>query len=85
MHLLLSLAVAGMAVLSTAAPSRSEKRGSKLEFVGVNESGPEFGTALPGKQTYRYNSAPSSETLADCLPVQRDLGRRLYVASFGDN
>lgn len=41
------LLTAGLSMLVCAAPA-VEKRTKKLEFVGVNESGPEFGTALPG-------------------------------------
>lgn len=44
---------AGLAALSMAAPAK-EKRGSKLEFFGVNESGAEFGTAIPGVYNTDY-------------------------------
>lgn len=38
--------VAAFAALAMAKPIR--KRASKLEFFGVNESGAEFGTNIPG-------------------------------------
>ncbi|KAK4539263.1 hypothetical protein LTR36_000841 [Oleoguttula mirabilis] len=46
MHLSIFVAAAGLSALAFAAPAH-EKR-TKLQFFGVNESGPEFGTSLPG-------------------------------------
>lgn len=49
MRLVTLLANAGLAALAFAAPSQHKKRGSKLRFFGVNESGAEFGNQnLPG-------------------------------------
>ena len=49
MHFLSLLAAAGTAVLALAAPTKKEKRAGKLQFFGVNESGPEFGDGkFPG-------------------------------------
>lgn len=43
------LGTVALAALAFAAPSTNKKRTDKMEFVGVNESGPEFGTGnLPG-------------------------------------
>ena len=47
MHFTNTLLALGISALALAAPS-PKKRGSKLEFFGVNESGAEFGTAIPG-------------------------------------
>lgn len=46
------LVAAGTASIALAAPlDRPSKRASKLQFFGVNESGPEFGTGnIPGTE-----------------------------------
>ena len=49
MHFQSVLAAVVFTTLALAAPSHHKKKGGKLEFIGVNESGPEFGaTNLPG-------------------------------------
>ncbi|EME41652.1 glycoside hydrolase family 5 protein [Dothistroma septosporum NZE10] len=55
MHLSSFFTVAGVVALTLAAPSSVTKRASKLQFAGVSESGPEFGTAnLPGAEGTDY-------------------------------
>ena len=49
MHFFTLLAAASAMGLVFAAPSRLSKRAGKMQFVGVNESGPEFGDNIfPG-------------------------------------
>lgn len=49
------LAAAGVVGLVAAAPAEKiNKRVSKLKFFGINESGPEFGTAIPGTLNKDY-------------------------------
>ena len=51
----LSLSVLATAALALAAPTNKDKRANKLQFFGVNESGPEFGEGtLPGAYGKEY-------------------------------
>lgn len=52
----LSLTLLATAALAIAAPTTSKvKRANKLQFFGVNESGPEFGeSVLPGAYGKEY-------------------------------
>jgi hypothetical protein len=60
------LATAGLAALVAAVPSSGPvKRGTKIKFFGVNESGPEFGTAIPGVKNTDY-VWPDLTTLPVC-------------------
>lgn len=47
------LALAALLGIATSAPTL-ETRGRKLQFLGINEAGPEFGTALPGLYNKDY-------------------------------
>ncbi|KAG9247127.1 endo-beta-1,4-glucanase [Calycina marina] len=58
---------ASTAALAVAAPSsEKKKRVSKFQFFGVNESGAEFGTAIPGtlNKDYTWPSTSAISTLA---------------------
>jgi len=49
MHFFSLLAAASAMGLAVAAPSKLTKRAGKMQWVGVNESGPEFGDGIfPG-------------------------------------
>ncbi|PPJ50321.1 hypothetical protein CBER1_06440 [Cercospora berteroae] len=47
------VALAALLGLATSAPTL-ETQGRKLQFLGINEAGPEFGTALPGLYNKDY-------------------------------
>jgi endoglucanase len=55
---------------AVAAPMEAQKkRASKFQFVGVNESGAEFGnTALPGRLDKDY-TWPSQSAITVSLPI----------------
>lgn len=45
---------AAITVGALAAPVQEKKRSDKLQYFGINESGAEFGTALPGTYGVDY-------------------------------
>jgi len=61
MHFLSILAAAGTVGLAVAAPGKLKKRAGKFKYIGVNESGPEFGD---GKYPGIYNKDYTWPTLS---------------------
>ena len=57
-----SIAAAALLSLAVAAPVSKDKRVSKFKWFGANESGAEFGTALPGVLGTDY-TWPSTSTI----------------------
>jgi endoglucanase len=78
LNILLGVAAAGSALAApprdAPSPTTKNKRASKFEFVGVNESGAEFGKdSLPGQLNKHY-IWPTKSSIDVSLPVVKHIG-----------